>query len=220
MPGVVLIHGAWHGAWAWREVVAELRRERIPVSAVELPFTGFTDDVAAARSAIDAAGPGAVMCAHSYGGVVMTQAASGRGDVRRLVYLAAFLLDTGEHLSQVLAAGNSRLLSALTVDERGVSVDPARAGEILYGDSPSSVDRVVPLLRPMPAEGDPPIVTGVPAWRHTPSTYVVCTNDEAIPPYAQRAMAARADEVVEWPTDHSPFLTRSSAIAALLAGYL
>jgi pimeloyl-ACP methyl ester carboxylesterase len=220
MPGVVLIHGAWHGAWAWHGVVAELRHAQVPVTAVELPFTGFADDVAAARSAIDAAGAGAVICAHSYGGVVMTQAASGRADVRRLVYLAAFLLDAGEDLSQVLVASNSRLLTALTVDERGVSVDPAQAGEILYGDSPASRDRVVPLLRPMPAESDPPAVAGIPAWRQAPTTYVVCTGDRAIPPAAQRTMAARADQVVEWPTDHSPFLTRPTAIATLLAGYL
>jgi hypothetical protein len=48
---------------------------------------------------------------------------------------------------------------------------------------------------------------------------VVCTEDAALPPAAQREMATRADAVVEWPTDHSPFLTRPDELAALIASY-
>jgi pimeloyl-ACP methyl ester carboxylesterase len=53
-----------------------------------------------------------------------------------------------------------------------------------------------------------------------PSTYVVCTHDHAISPSLQRAMAAHAQEVVEWDSDHSPFLTRPTQLAELLASYL
>ena len=55
-----------------------------------------------------------------------------------------------------------------------------------------------------------------PAWRKVPSTYVVCSEDRALPPGLQREMAANAGTVVEWPTDHSPFLTRPAAIADLV----
>jgi pimeloyl-ACP methyl ester carboxylesterase len=58
---------------------------------------------------------------------------------------------------------------------------------------------------------------GAPARQSIPSTYVVCTEDRALPPAAQREMATRADAVVEWPTDHSPFLTRPAELAALIA---
>ena len=62
--------------------------------------------------------------------------------------------------------------------------------------------------------------TSSPAWRQAPSTYIICTNDKAIDQGAQRAMALHADEVIEWDTDHSPFLTRPADIADLLAKHV
>jgi hypothetical protein len=62
--------------------------------------------------------------------------------------------------------------------------------------------------------------TSKPAWRDIDSTYVVCTRDQAIATNAQRQMAARATEVIDWQTDHSPFLTRPAELADLLVGYL
>ena len=73
---------------------------------------------------------------------------------------------------------------------------------------------VLPRRRPMHLHGELQ-VEHLPAWRGTRST---CSNDRAIPPALQRQMATRADTVVEWPTDHSPFLTRPVAIAELVKG--
>ncbi len=115
MAKVVLVHGAWHGAWCWDGVVAQLDQLGVQSVAVELPFTGFADDVAAARSEIDAAEPGAVVVGHSYGGVVITQAAAGASHVRHLVYVAAFMTDIGEDFSAALA--DSGFQKSLVVDE-------------------------------------------------------------------------------------------------------
>ena len=93
---VVLVHGAWHGAWAWDGVVAELERLGVAVEAVELPFTGFADDAATARSVIERAGSGAVVCGHSYGGFVISAVARDLA-VGHLVYLCAFMVDEGEN---------------------------------------------------------------------------------------------------------------------------
>src|SRR5438477_12152772 len=84
---VVLIHGAWHGAWCWDGVARELQRQHVSVEVVNLPLTGLADDVAAARVAIEGAGEGAVVCGHSYGGMVISNAATGLPGVKRLVYL-------------------------------------------------------------------------------------------------------------------------------------
>ncbi|MEX1658999.1 alpha/beta fold hydrolase [Streptomyces pseudovenezuelae] len=92
---MVLIHGAWHGAWCWDGVVAELRQRGVEATAVELPLTGFAADLAAARAAIQAAGSDAIVVGHSYGGRVITQAATGL-PVARLVYVAAYLDDPCE----------------------------------------------------------------------------------------------------------------------------
>jgi Alpha/beta hydrolase family len=212
MGKIVLVHGAFHGSWCWDGVVSELRRRDIDVDAVELPFTGFDNDVEAARSAISAAGPGAVVCCHSYGGVVTDHAVIGLPNVRSVVYVAA-LINNGTDL---FAADPPAIVSAIVADGDLFGFAPSRAHEIFYADSDAStVAALVPLLRPMVFDvgsflGDPPPRPVA----HT--TYVVCTNDGAVPVAAQRQMATACDTQVEWPTDHSPFLTRPDVLADLL----
>src|SRR5207244_2452651 len=65
MTDAVLVHGAWHGAWCWAQVVDALAALGLSSKAVELPLTGLADDAATARSAIEAAGPGVVVVGHS-----------------------------------------------------------------------------------------------------------------------------------------------------------
>jgi pimeloyl-ACP methyl ester carboxylesterase len=216
MAEVVLVHGAWHGAWCWDGVVAELDRRRIQAAAVELPLAGLAADVAAARVAIEAAGPGSVVVGHSYGGSVISLAAAGL-PVARLIYLAALLT---ENRADTYALISDKLRQARVTDERGVSrVDPAAAAGIFYGDAdPAAAATMVSRLRSMtPGTSTPPDIE--PAWKSVPVTYVVCTNDQAIPPSAQRQMAEQAETVLEWPTDHSPFITRPAAVAELIARY-
>ena len=72
---------------------------------------------------------------------------------------------------------------------------------------------------PSTAAGGPGGRTIQPAWKSVPVTYVACTNDQAIPPSSQRQMAQRAETLLEWPTDHSPFMTSPAAVAELIARY-
>ncbi len=213
--GVVLVHGAWHGPWAWDGVVAELERLGVPVDAVELPFTGFPDDVAAARAVIERAGPGVVVCGHSYGGYVISAAARDL-PVGHLVYLCAFMIDEGE--DPLWSTHPVALHGALVVQEGRMVVDPDRAVECFYADAdPADAAAAVAKLRSIPGAGGPPIDDADPAWRHTSSTYVVCGHDQALHPDVQRAMARHADDVVEWDADHSPFLSDPARVATLLA---
>ena len=87
--GAVLVHGLWHGGWAWDGVRARLDAAGVPSAAVELPLTGFEDDVAATLAALDRFGKPAVLVGHSYGGAVVT-AAGEHPHVTHLLYLAAF----------------------------------------------------------------------------------------------------------------------------------
>jgi pimeloyl-ACP methyl ester carboxylesterase len=214
---LVLVHGAWHGAWCWDAVIKELSDRGVPATAVELPLTGFRDDVATARRAIEEAGDGVVVCAHSYGGMVVSTAAQGLAGVRHLVFLAAFQTDEGEDMATLLMREPSALTTALAVGPDGVTVDASRLHEVFYADSdPSVAEGLAARLRPMPLD-DPGVMTGTPAWKAVPSTYVVCTKDNALAPGTQRFLAARAGQVVEWDSDHSPFLTRPGDLADLLA---
>lgn len=214
MSNVVLVHGAWHGAWCWDAVLNELGPRDVEAVAVELPFSGFDDDVAAARSAISSAGPDVVVCAHSYGGVVVNEATVDLRNVGHIVYLAAFI-NTGD-LSAVMAGPLPLLDGIIDLGGGQSRFDPDLAHQIFYGDSDAAtVAAITPRLRPMVLEGA--VIAGPGLHQASvPSTYVVCGRDQAISPPAQYAMAERSTTVIEWPTDHSPFLTRPGEVADLL----
>jgi pimeloyl-ACP methyl ester carboxylesterase len=228
MTDVVLVHGAFHGPRCWAKVQTELTARGLTSYAVELPLEGLAADARVARvaveDAIEDAGPCIVVVGHSYGGVVISEAASGVTGVGGLVYVAAFMLDAGEDQLAILSEHGSELLGSLVAVDGGIAVDPARARDVFYGDStPEDAARIIADLRPMreaaaESAGGPGREWGrEPAWKAIPATYVACTHDRALPVAAQRSMATRAERVVELPTDHSPFLTRAAELAALIA---
>jgi pimeloyl-ACP methyl ester carboxylesterase len=120
----------------WDAVIDDLKRLGATAVAVELPLTGFDADVDAVRQAIEAAGPNVVVAAHSYGGCVVSAAASGNPDVTALFYVAAFLTEQNEHPFTILADYHGELLDALVITDTdtGVGVDAARARDVFFGD--------------------------------------------------------------------------------------
>ncbi len=215
---VILVHGAFHGSWCWERVVPLVRNAGVPVSTVDLPFTGFPDDVDAVRTAIASATGPVILCGHSYGGAVITEAGNSR-TVDRLVYLCAFAVPEGhstidpsdETLPATAAADGMRILGDGTI---GFDVDQARA--TFYGDcSDQDVANACSRLRPMAVESMAGQVTRA-AWRDHPSLYAVCLADGAIHPDAQRALAAQCTEMVEWESSHSPFYSMPTVVADLL----
>jgi pimeloyl-ACP methyl ester carboxylesterase len=216
MRPVVLIHGAWHGAWCWYRVVSGLEEAGVEVRALELPFdSGTAGDVVAARAGLEGLDD-AVVCGHSYGGVVMSSACSGSSSVAHLVYLCAFQLAEGETTGTFLDPYPTELSSAIEVAGTQYSVADDRVSEVLYADCPAEdVALALRSLRPMPigAPDAPPVR---PAWLDVGSTYVVCEQDRAISPDAQRLMAARAGRAHSWPTSHSPFFSAPDRVVGLL----
>jgi len=232
---VLLVHGAWHGAWCWEPVVAGLTERGVPAVAIDLPGHGddagaLTDlhaDAERVRNALDGFDEPVILAGHSYGGIVNTEAGV-HSNVADLVYVAAFNLDEGESalsaaVSESTAAdldhtGRPDALAQIQVGEDGISTIHAAGARILfYNDCSDEVaDWAVARLgpHPMASLGQTP---GAVAWRHKPSTYAVCTLDNIVHPDLQRILARRADRVVEWPTGHSPFLSRPDLVVDLLA---
>lgn len=213
---IVLVHGAWHGAWCFEPVIELLESGHHVVAAVDLPLEGPTRDVEAARECI-AQHPGAVVLGHSYGGFVISQAALGL-DVSHLVYLAAFMPDTGENVGASAAKAPRTVLNdAMVVQDDGlVSIEPTLAIDAFYHDcDQAAAEAAVSRLRPQRFESYP-ILEGAPPWRSVPSTYVVCRDDRALAPALQRKFAGRAGSVVEWEGAHSPFLAQPERVAELL----
>ncbi len=216
---IVLVHGAWHGAWCWAPSVEALEARGCSVQALELPLTDLRDDAAAVRQALDATGDDAVLVGHSYGGMVITEAALGRSDVAHLVYLCAFCPDAGECINDIYPRGEKvRLADGMRRhDNHTLTIDPAVAPEAFYADcSPEAVREAVAKLRPLGTRCMTTPVSGE-AWRDIDSTYVVCTEDRAIHVGLQRELAAKTGQVVTWDTSHSPFVSRPDLVADLLS---
>jgi pimeloyl-ACP methyl ester carboxylesterase len=222
---VVLVHGAFHGGWCWERLVPLLEQRGLSTRTVELPTTGpspgenpgLADDVAAVRAALDEVDGPTVLVGHSYGGIPITVAAAGRNDVSRLVFLAAAVPDAGESGAALFEVAG---IDApwLVVDGDRMWPDPATAADVFFGDCDEETQRAaLERMRPMSTapHGDPAPAA---AWREIPGTYVVCTEDVALSPDAQRRFfAPRADEVVELQTGHSPFLSQPQLVADLIA---
>lgn len=221
MTTVVLVHGAFHGAWCWEPVRSALDERGVANLAPNLPLTGLDTDAATVAAALDAVDGPVVLCGHSYGGMVISRAASGRDDVDRLVYLCALQVATDDEMSTVMRP--TLLMEHLVHgDDGAMSVDRDFAAECFYHDcDPVGAAAAVAQLRPMPVgigpSSTPEAETLPPAWLTIPSTYIVCTDDRAVHPDAQRAMAQHATDVVTWDTSHSPMLSCPELVADLLA---
>lgn len=185
------------------------------VSSVDLPFTGLHDDAAFLSNVLDDADGEVILVGHSYGGMVISNAAEGKNNVSHLVYLCAILLEEGMSMgassdtsqeSKIKIEVDENLLSTVKRD----AVIPA-----FYKDVDLQIAQdAINLLRPFPIDS---VNVGVgEAWRDHPTTYVLCRNDEAINPQTQRKMSALADTVVEWDCGHSPFFSDPDLVCDLL----
>ena len=229
---VVLVHGAWHGAWCWASLQAELDRRGIASIAIDLPghgsstlpLGGLHDDAAHVTATLDHLGlrglNDVVLVGHSYGGAVITEAAVGRDDLSHLVYIAAFALEDGESVNGVLRSFERRdvaLADAVQMGDDGcTTLDADAAAGALYGACPPEVvAAALPRLSPQPMATMTEAVAASPRTS-LPSTYVRCLQDQAVHPDHQAVMAARCTRQVDLDADHSPFVSAVSEVADLL----
>jgi pimeloyl-ACP methyl ester carboxylesterase len=192
-PNIVLVHGAWADGSCWAAVTQSLQTEGYHVRAPQFPLTSLADDVARLRQVLRLQSGPTVVVGHSYGGQIITALGPDAPDVAALVYIAAFALDQGESLGALLSQGPvTPALEHMVTDDLGFGwLSEDDFVHHFAADVEASAARAMwaaqqPLTTS--AFGD---VMGVPAWKSRPSWYLVATNDEAIPPDAERQFAAR-----------------------------
>jgi pimeloyl-ACP methyl ester carboxylesterase len=227
-PALLLVHGAYHGPWVWDRVIEQL--PGVAVHTVACPSSGsdlsklgtLQDDIDAVTDAVDAIGGPVVVVAHSYAGVVVSDAVAGMDNVVRIVYIAAAMVDPGESIMG--AAGGMPPWWQISKDEGPdggiIRVAEAQATDVFYGDvAPELAAEAVARL--VPASYSSQTASGSKAaWHEIPSTYVICTADNALPASAQEAMARQAANVHRLPSSHSPFLSMPAELAAILRAEL
>jgi pimeloyl-ACP methyl ester carboxylesterase len=220
---VVLVHGAWAEGSSWDPVVAQLQGEGYNVTAPQFPLTSLADDVARLRQVLALHDGPVVVAGHSYGGQIMTALGADSGNVVGLVYIAAFGLDEGESLGAILAQGPpTPALAHQLVDERGfVWLSEDDFVHHFAGDIDPVVARILYAVQQPLAATALGEVMGLPAWKSLPSWYLVATNDEALPPDAERQFAKRMGaSVIEVPSGHLAMISHPEDVTKLIVSAL
>jgi pimeloyl-ACP methyl ester carboxylesterase len=197
-PTIVLVHGSWAGPSGWDEVVAGLHKDGFATAAPTLDLATLAGDVATVRATLDAIPGNKILVGHSYGGMVISGAASGRSDVLGLVYAAAFVPDQGETAFGLLAPyPPSEAFSHLIPNPFPfVYIDPAIFPGVFCQDlSPKKAAELNAGQRPISLfAGSEP--AGPAAWHTLPSWYAISGQDRVINPDLQAVLSARAGSTV------------------------
>jgi pimeloyl-ACP methyl ester carboxylesterase len=206
-PTVVLVHGAWADGSSWTKVVSELQRDGYTVRAPPNPLRSLPGDSATARAFLSTIPGPVVLVGHSYGGAVITNAATNNPNVKALVYVDAFVPDAGETVLPLAGQDSALAVDPTTVFDF-VPCPCAPAGDFdLYlkrsvflnafanGVPTREALALYAAQRPLALSvGSEP--SGEPAWKTIPSWYLLGTRDLIIPPSAQQFMAERAGSTI------------------------
>jgi pimeloyl-ACP methyl ester carboxylesterase len=228
-PTIVLVHGDWADASSWNAVIAPLQDRGFTVVAPPNTLRGPSQDAPYLASYLQTISGPIVLVAHSYGGFVITNAATGNPNVKALVYIDAFVPDENETALDLV--GNT---TSCVNDDGAFNFVPFSGGLDLYlqweADPPyvgfrecfaNGVDEQTARLlaagqRPASAAqfSDP---SGAPAWKTIPSWALLGTQDHVIPPALQEEMYERADaHISSVKAGHLTLITRSGTVVRVI----
>jgi pimeloyl-ACP methyl ester carboxylesterase len=225
---VVLVHGAFIDGSSWNGVIELLQAQGIAVIAPANPLRGITADSAYTASRINQIPGPVLLVGHSYGGAVISNAATNAKNVVGLVFVAAFAPDEGEVLGQVTATSKDAILGPALMplqyptgqgDETAVEfmVDPARVHEIFAGDLSAEAAAVAGATQRPVAELAFSEPNGKPAWKTLPSWAVVATGDKAAGTDLTRSMAERAGATItELDGSHVIMISQPQAVTDVI----
>ncbi|MGW5652694.1 alpha/beta fold hydrolase [Streptomyces humi] len=226
-PTVVLEHGAFADGSSWNGVITALRADGYPVVAAANPLRGPASDAAALRTVLDHVKGPKILVGHSYGGNVISEAATGDPDVKALVYVAAFLPAPGESALELTNKyPGSTLPDALdpvtyqqadgsTATDLYIQQDKFRhqfAADVPAGQAALMAAEQRPIAQSALTEK----ATSA-AWKTIPSWDIVTTRDLNIPAAVQRFMAKRAhSHTTEVAASHSVAVSHPHLVADVI----
>jgi len=218
-PSIILVHGAFADATGWQHVIPLLERDGYTVTAVQNPLTSVADDIATTRRMIDAQLGPVVVVGHSYGGLVVTGAASGCPNVKALVYVAAFAPDSAEPIGPLLEKYPAPSGAALRPDAAGFFyIDRAMFRDIFAQDVGAQEAAVLAATqKPLAGASFAAQLTVPPAWKTIPSWFIVAQNDHVINPDLERFFAHRMGATTtELASSHVPFISQPAEVVKVI----
>ncbi len=231
-PTVVLVHGSFADASSWAGVTRRLESDGIPVQAIVNPLRGVRADSAYVASVMDQF-PGPILAVgHSYGGAVITNAATNAKNVAGLVYVAAFAPDEGETVADIVGSSKESALLAAVKETKyptgqgsemasEYTIDPAKFHSVFTHDLPQADSDILAVSQRPSAAATLSEQTGPPAWKNLASWAMVASGDKAIGADAVRSMAQRAGaEMTEMDGSHVIMISQPEAVTNMIRSAL
>jgi pimeloyl-ACP methyl ester carboxylesterase len=227
---VVLVHGAFADASSWNGVIKRLQAQGVPVTAPANPLRGVSADSAYTAGLLEQIPGPVVAVGHSYGGAVITNAATGNPNVKALVYVDAFLPDEGETLGELIGTPPGSCVLAPPAEIFDLRPIPGAPPEIvdayvkqrlfpacLANDLPAKQAAVLAATQRPGSTLTLVQESGPPAWAEIPSWALVGTLDRLILPATQLFMAERAGaRIVKVKASHLSMISRPGAVTRLI----
>ena len=233
MATLILVHGAWHGAWCWDKLVPELEAHGHTVLTLDLPGHELPDGAPATTTLEDyghavaalanAQSEQVVLVGHSMGGGVISQAPSYSTNIAGLIYLAAFVLQHGDSIATLAGASEVDELSDHVdmAPDGGRTVIQDGAGSIVFYEDCAPEDQAAANARliPQPIQ---PLMDALEDMEGRamalPAIGIVCEQDRAVHPGLQRMMYDARNDMPTYEMDasHSPFVSKPKELADLL----
>src|SRR5579875_3252847 len=217
---IMLVHGAWADGSCWAKVILLLEAKGYQVTAAQIPLTSLENDIEVTRRLLSEQPEPTVLVGHSYGGAVITGAATTTPNVKALVYITAFGLDEGESLESLSKQGPpSAGAAAIQPDAHGfLWINREKFHDCFAGGASADEAAVMAAVQKPLSIAAFSGKEAAPAWKSLPSWYLVCTDDQMIPPPAQEFFANRMSATVSSvPSSHCPFMSHPQAVADLIA---
>ncbi|HZO64431.1 MAG TPA: alpha/beta hydrolase [Kribbellaceae bacterium] len=226
-PTIVLVHGAFADSSGWDAVAGRLLDAGHRVLAFSNPLRGPLADGAYLRDFLTTIEGPVVLVGHSYGGAVITNAATSNPNVQALVYVAAYAPAEGESVAaaNTLGGGHTEVTDHLVLrpfpgaaeGDADAYIDPAHYHRLFAQDLPRDTTRFMAATQRPGALAALVTPSGPPAWKTIPSWYLVARQDRIIPPEAERAMAARAGSTMtEINSSHVAMMSHPAAVVRLI----
>jgi len=223
-PTIVLVHGAFADSSSWNGVIGRLQQQGYTVIAPANPLRGVAADSAYTASLLGQIDGPVLLGGHSYGGAVITNAATSAPNVVGLVFVAAFAPDKGENLGDVEAGSKDSALNSALVQYNypagpggqtavEFAINPPLLREAFAADLPEQQTALMAATQRPIAAAAFSDVCGPPAWRTLPSWAVVATGDKAAGADVVRSHAQRAGaDIVEVEGSHVIMISQPQAV--------
>jgi pimeloyl-ACP methyl ester carboxylesterase len=223
---VVLVHGAFADTSSWNGVIKILERDGYPVVAAATPLRGVRDDGAYVANILLGIKSPVVLVGHSYGGSVIGEAANGNGNVKALVYVAAFAPEAGETAAGLTGKFPGSTLGPtlaapvrLSSGGKDLYIQQDKFREQFAADLPESEALLMAATQRPVTEKALNEPSTNPAWKAIPSWFVYGDKDRNIPPQTFAFMADRAHSrqtVVVKGASHMVMVSNPETVAKLI----